>query len=116
MTSAIDGLSGLKELFEVFTFRNRLGTPQVILLQGGDSVQVQPGAQVDILANLILQMPPVTAFQPIQPSIADLIDAGLITTPDEVAPVPPVKPVPASTPSVKPVQGTGGTPIIPNAD
>lgn len=116
MTSAIEGLSGLKELYEVFTFRNRLGTPQVILLQGGDSVQVQPGANVDIASNLILQMPSVTVFQPITPGIQDLIDAGLITTPDEVTPVPPVKPNAPSTPSVKPVQGTGGTPISPNAD
>jgi hypothetical protein len=116
MSAAINGLTGLKELYNEFSFRNRLGTAEVILLQGGDSVQVQPGATVTIKTELILQMPSVSSFEPIQPTIQDLIDAGLIATPEYVKPIPPEKPETPSTPSVKPVQGTGGTPIVPNAN
>ncbi|MCA9325060.1 hypothetical protein KDA23_03275 [Candidatus Saccharibacteria bacterium] len=74
------GLQLLRDLYPTFEFLNRTGTPQHIMLLGGDSVQAQPGALVRIPSNLVIQMPSFQTFEPISPKLQDYVDACVLKT------------------------------------
>lgn len=86
--TVLTGLAKLKADHSIFEFRNRTGTSQSIALGGNDSVQVQPGAIARISSADITQMPAFSDFEPRVPTLAQLIDAGLIGKTTEANPVP----------------------------
>lgn len=79
MSAKIQGLDGLKKKYPTFEFRNRSGSEsRRINLTGGDSAQVQAGSSARIQSQYFDQLPAFSDFEPIVPSIEDMIAAGLI--------------------------------------
>lgn len=105
---AIDGLEGLKSEHGVFEFINRTGSAKTIMLLGGDTVQVQPGAKCRVASENFHQLPSFVDFEPVIPSTEKLIEAGLISTTAQT------KPVGATTKTIATISTEnqdGGTPI-----
>lgn len=86
--TTLTGLAKLQAANTVFQFRNRTNAAQTIQLEGGDAVQVQPGAIGKVLSSGLTQLPEFKSFMPIVPSIQELIDAGLIGQTEEASAVP----------------------------
>lgn len=79
MSAKIQGLDGLKKKYATFEFRNRSGSEsRRINLTGGDSAQVQASSSARIQSQYFDQLPAFSDFEPIVPSIEDMIAAGLI--------------------------------------
>lgn len=85
-----DGLDLLKMDFPIFEIRNTMPYAALISLVDGDSVQAQAYATIKVHSNKLYQLPDMTVFKMISPSIDDLISYGVITsTPAESKPVAP---------------------------
>lgn len=68
----------LKAKFPIWTIRNRLGIPSQLDLSDGDSVSFGPGATRKVSADKIHQVPALSTYELVSPSIKDLVEAGLI--------------------------------------
>lgn len=87
MTTA-QGLDKLKQDFPVFKFRNRTSAAKTVVLSDGDTVQVQPGAECRIPSALFSQLPAFNEFLPIMPTVAAMVEAGVIAGAEEAKTVP----------------------------
>lgn len=85
----------LKMDFPIFEFRNVKPYPAQISLTNGDSVQAQGFATVKIAANQFYQIPDLSTFKPINPSMEDYIKYGVIGGKDEEVDDAPSTPAPS---------------------
>jgi len=85
--TTLTGLDKLKAEHKVFEFRNRGDGTRTIQLDG-DSVQAQGGAIARVQSSMISQLPAFSDFEPVIPSVQQLIDAGLIGNAKEATSVP----------------------------
>lgn len=84
-----DSFDRLKMDFPIFEIRNNKPYAQHISLANGDSVQANGNATIRVDANKMYQLPDLTAFKMVSPSMRDLINYGVVgntTTP--LAPAP----------------------------
>lgn len=73
-----DSFDRLKMDFPIFEVRNSKPYAQHISLINGDSVQANGNATIRIDANKLYQLPDLTAFKMVSPSMQDLISYGVI--------------------------------------
>lgn len=89
---AINGLDGLKGRHKVFEFRNRSQSAETIYLANGDTMMVPAGAVGKQRSELFTQLPAMSTFDYVTPSIDEVIEAGIIETKQQAQPVKPVEP------------------------
>lgn len=84
---AQDPISVLQTKYPIWVFKNRTSIPQIIYLSGGDSIQAQANVEVRVQSNLFTQLPSFSIFEPIVPSLNDLVSEGVIKTSGEASAV-----------------------------
>ena len=68
----------LKQDFPVFELQNRRVIATQIELAGGDSVLAQPNATIKVKSEQFIQLPNLTYFKFVSPTIQDLVTYGVI--------------------------------------
>lgn len=84
----------LREVYPMFKFHNCSQVTQRIQLAGGDSIQINPFATVEVSSNLVISLPNTPDLKTVVPSVNDLIEVGLIRKVQET----PANKVPPSYP------------------
>ena len=69
----------LAKKYRYLTVANRTAHSAQILYGNGDSVQIQPNSTARIMTEGLAQIPNSTIFDLVNPTIAQLIEDGIVT-------------------------------------
>ena len=73
-----DPMKELQDLYRVFEFKNKTNQIKTVELAAGDSVRVQPRSVLKLQSAKFHQLPSMSEFQFIAPTLDDLRAVGLI--------------------------------------
>ena len=75
-----DPMKELQDLHRVFQFQNKTNMVKTVSLAGGDTVQVMPRSILKLQSAKFNQLPSMSEFKFIAPTLDDLRAVGLLTS------------------------------------